>query len=378
MNNDTDIINSKALIDKVTAILEIGSEFREVYNKRYALDFDPLQLFKIDENRLSKLLAFLLDPMETHGQKAYFLKTLLKTIPLEYPEETGAFEYIELEEATDTNRRLDIVISFKNTVIGIENKIWASDQPNQLSDYNASLQSRGKKQSILIYLTPYGKEASEASISKLEAKELQDAGQLLYWSYTSDIMPFLKSSLGFVEPEILRNFILMMERYLSNIFIGKKSLLMDTKIKQLIKENLETTKAIVSEYNNWISEVKTSFKNLILELKNTDGLLTYEGVELKVLDFSENGIHYFRNDFIKNDFCIVLQIAQFETEVSIQIWSRSEDQLKQDFKNKTSLDFKKQNLEIEEIEKHFKQKRALISRFFNENSNNFNARVEYD
>lgn len=366
MNNDTDIINSKALIDKVTAILEIGIEFREVYNKRYALDFDPLQLFKIDENRLSKLLAFLLDPKETHGQKAYFLKTLLKTIPLEYPEETGAFEYIELEEATDTNRRLDIVISFKNTVIGIENKIWATDQPNQLSDYHTSLQSRGKKQSILIYLTPYGKEASEASISKLEAKELQDAGQLLYWSYTSDIMPFLKSSLGFVEPEILRNFIMMMERYLSNIFIGKKSLLMDTKIKQLIKENLETTKAIASEYNNWISEVKTSFKNLILELKNTDGLLTNEDVELKILDFSENGIHYFRNDFIKNDLCIVLQIAQFETEVSIQIWSRSEDQLKQDFKNKTSLDFKKQNLEIEEIEKQFKQKRALLVQYFND------------
>ncbi|WP_339848330.1 PD-(D/E)XK nuclease family protein [uncultured Dokdonia sp.] len=364
MNNI--VINSKVLIDKVTTILEIGSEFREVYNERYALDFDPFQLFKIDENRLSKLFAFLLDPKETHGQKAYFLKTLLKTIPLNYPEETGAFEYIELEETTDTNRRLDIVISFKNIVVGIENKIWASDQPNQLSDYHKSLQTRGKKKSILIYLSPYGKEPSETSISKLEAKQLQDAGQLMYWSYTSDIMPFLKSSLGFVEPEILRNFILMMERYLSNIFIGKKSLLMDTKIKNLIKENLETTKAIASEYNNWISEIKTSFKNLILELKNQDGLIINEGVELKTLDFLEKGVHYFRNDFMKNDLYIVLQIAQIDTEVSIEIWSKSEEQFKQYFKNKTSLDFKKQNLEIEEIEKQFKQKRALLVQFFND------------
>ena len=174
---NTEVFNqAKSLISKVDTVLEIGSEFRASYNERYALDFDPLQLFKIDENKLSQLLVFLLNPKESHGQNDRFLKVFIDQIFPQYQLDVGAFEYIEYKESTEDNRRLDIVISFNNIVIGIENKIWAVDQPNQLRDYHQALLNKGKKHTLLIYLTPYGKEPSEQSISNEESAELQKTG----------------------------------------------------------------------------------------------------------------------------------------------------------------------------------------------------------
>lgn len=363
--------NNKLFIDKISTILEIGNEYRESYNERYALDFDPLDLFKINENKLSELLAFLLNPAQSHGQRDKFLNMFIDQLSGDDHIETGDFEYIECEESTEQNRRLDIVVSFKHIVIGIENKIWAVDQLNQLRDYHQALLSKGKRHSVLIYLTPYGKEPSEHSISKEESRTLQSAGHLYYWSYVSDVIPFLKSSLGIVEPELLRNFIIMMERYLSNKFIGKKSLIMDHKIKQLVQDNLETTKAIVGAYNNLISDIKISFKDLITHIKEKENIALDNQTELKVLNWTENGVHYFRNDFIKKDLYIVLQIAQNETKTSLQVWSRSDEELKEDFKAKTGIDFKNRELSIEEIKILFREHKQAITGYFNNDTNQF-------
>ncbi|WP_060524773.1 PD-(D/E)XK nuclease family protein [Nonlabens sp. MIC269] len=365
--------NSKLLIDKISTVINIGNEFRKSYNERYALDFDPLNLFKINENKLSELLAFLLDPEQAHGQKDKFLNLFMDQIVGVNLDNAGEFEYIECEEATADNRRLDIVISFKNLVIGIENKIWAVDQMNQLKDYYQALKGKGKEKSVLVYLTPYGKEPGEHSITREESKALQSAGNLHYWSYVSDVIPFLKMSLGIVEPPLLRNFIIMMELYLSNKFLGKKSLIMDKKIKNLVQENLETTKAIVTAYQSLISDIKIAFNKLIGHIKRMENVVLKEDVDLRVLDWTEGGVHYFRNDFMKKDLCIVLQIAQHETRTSIQVWSKSNEILKENFKDKTRLDFKSQELTIEEIKKLFRENKQAIAAYYNDSSNQFES-----
>ena len=86
-----------------------------------------------NEIGLSKILAFLLDPTETHGQGDLFLNSFLKYIG---KNNFLAYDSIQVsvEKKTNKNRRHDIFIEgFLNNkprwIISIENKLrFASDQ----------------------------------------------------------------------------------------------------------------------------------------------------------------------------------------------------------------------------------------------------------
>ena len=57
------------------------------------------------------------------------------------------------EYVFDTKRRIDILIYADNYIIGIENKIWSSEQENQTSDYEESMSKLSSKYKG-IYLHP--------------------------------------------------------------------------------------------------------------------------------------------------------------------------------------------------------------------------------
>ena len=77
---------------------------------------------------------------------------------------TGSFNdsQVHAEHRTDTGRSIDIVVRVRgNTWIGIENKPWAGEQPNQISDYLRYLQTRARSvtgpDAWLVYLSGDGK-----------------------------------------------------------------------------------------------------------------------------------------------------------------------------------------------------------------------------
>lgn len=111
---------------------------------------------------------------------------------------------VDTEFVCPDSKRIDILVRLKFKPCGskapyyrvliIENKIYASDQPQQLDNYFAALKDLGytSKEIVLIYLTPEGDDPSEDSFCAADNENVS----LITLSYKIDIMKLLDDSLA--------------------------------------------------------------------------------------------------------------------------------------------------------------------------------------
>lgn len=128
--------------------------------------FNAFSLFNTNENASSRVLAFLLDPQETHGQGTAFLCLFVRKFLPEWHELPLGNINIIVEHSTEESRRIDVYLKIGDYHIGIENKFrGANDQPNQIRDYLRELERKtdNKDKFRLIYLGPKGEEPSYES-----------------------------------------------------------------------------------------------------------------------------------------------------------------------------------------------------------------------
>ena len=160
-------------------------------DRHLARKFDFFHFINLNENRMSDVFAYLLDPDETHGQGNLFLREFLSDVPLKWLPESGWFRVrigreVITSRIENWNRRIDIEIAFQIddgwAAIAVENKPWAVDQDQQLSDYARHLESIYGERFKLIYLTPNEEEPSEDSIKRDKREKLEKEGKLGYAS----------------------------------------------------------------------------------------------------------------------------------------------------------------------------------------------------
>lgn len=208
-------------------------EVRSVYDEQVAFEFNATSFFSPDENKTSEILAFFLDPNKNHGQKGTLLKLFVKhfdlqMLPSKLLEDLNLIKVIP-EDTTAEKRRIDITIQFGNDeyIIGIENKIGtAPDLHNQLHDYVKELRDRMKgddKRWTLFYLTPYGDNPSDDSISAAERLQLVNSknGNLRVISYCEDIIGLLGQYEMSCKAENVRAFLKDFGQYLKQKHLGK-------------------------------------------------------------------------------------------------------------------------------------------------------------
>ena len=194
----------------------VAKSVKAQMDKYLASDFNLVSILALEEKTISRLIGLLLEPDGVHGQGNVFLKKFAETLrkclkeigienPMENVGEIGNAK-VETEHSTDKGRRVDILIDLPNFVIGIENKIWAGDQKDQLKDYGEYLANKGKDY-LLIFLTCDGREPSEWSIPKDERIELERDGRLIALSYGQLLLPWLKECLKECEADKVRWFI---------------------------------------------------------------------------------------------------------------------------------------------------------------------------
>ena len=179
-NNINQIVDSLISINQVIENFRLQREKNELYDSNR---FNPFQFLQTDEMGLSKILAFLLDPTETHGQGDLFLNSFLKFINkhqfLAYQKVNIYLEKITKEEndeitneTTNKNGRHDIFIegildNKTSWVISIENKLQgAIDQPKQMHTYDKDLKNYVSDSYFLIYLPIFSNNPPEKSISE--------------------------------------------------------------------------------------------------------------------------------------------------------------------------------------------------------------------
>lgn len=132
--------------------------------------FDALGIARI-EIRHSNFLAWLLDPAESHGQGALFLKAILMDLLAQTPPEMRPFSPVQLDGAELRGvelrrewKHIDILITCQEPkfVIAIENKIGSGEHGLQLSRYETVLnEAFGNVPKQFVYLTIDGDEPSE-------------------------------------------------------------------------------------------------------------------------------------------------------------------------------------------------------------------------
>lgn len=131
--------------------------------------YNIFQVLEIESKEvlICRFLGDLLDPNGSHGCKIEFLKRFLKLLKAEEVSDAELINAkVVLEEHTDNNRRIDIVIHLSTEVYPIEVKIWAGDQDEQLYDYWEYCKNLNATK--IYYLTPTGWSPSENSIKGLQ------------------------------------------------------------------------------------------------------------------------------------------------------------------------------------------------------------------
>ncbi|WP_241010293.1 PD-(D/E)XK nuclease family protein [Aggregatibacter actinomycetemcomitans] len=190
------IINSLISINQVIENFRLQREKTELYDSNR---FNPFQFMRTDEMGLSKILAFLLDPKEKHGQGDLFLNSFLKYIG---KQKFLAYDSIKVsvEKLTGKNHRHDIFIEgFLNNkrcwIVSIENKLrFASDQEEQLKDYRDDLERYKEAEYCLIYLPVFKENPSEHSIPEGEWIDLISKKKAVLLS-AKDLVDWLDNTL---------------------------------------------------------------------------------------------------------------------------------------------------------------------------------------
>ena len=187
--------------------------------------------FHFDENRMSDVLADLLQPNSVHGQGDLFLSALLKDLRKDEATQSGVSrlgllldgaswsQVRVVREAYTThieawNRQIDIEISMRvgenpdRVAIAIENKPpSAPDQPNQLNDYAKHLEGKYDGRYLLLYLTPGGTEPTEGSLPAPRRDELRCQGHFACVSMVEWVNGWLQEAENQVKAAYVQRFV---------------------------------------------------------------------------------------------------------------------------------------------------------------------------
>jgi hypothetical protein len=187
--------------------------------------FNVFDLIEPDENKLSDVLKWLLDPEGNHGQGDLFLGLLLKHLDLGSEATNTMKAKVHREAPTfgieKYRRRMDVLLEAGALVV-IENKLDAPEQPEQVKHYLEYLDRRTNSlctKSALIYLTPNGRKPN--SLDKVTLRMYEENGRLKCWNYHGELRNWLKDCqreceaekikyyltdfLGYIESELIQD-----------------------------------------------------------------------------------------------------------------------------------------------------------------------------
>ena len=272
-------MNDEARLNHFFSVLR---EKRKAFADNYAFfapklapHFNSFLFIRPDEMKLSEILAMLLNPLGDHAQSDLFLKLFFAEIDLTYPNDTRNIK-VGCEVSTDRienkSRRIDIEINFGDHFgVAIENKPWAYDQDQQLSDYAKQMQHKFGKDWCLIYLSGYDSNPSEDSATSGQLETWEENNQYKKINF-GQIVEWLIKCEAQCQADHVRHFLRDFIGYCKNEFLGEIDLVDANLIKDfaLKDENLELAIAIGQQmtsikdelFDKFLKDLKTEFENV--------------------------------------------------------------------------------------------------------------------
>ena len=219
---------------------KVLNDFKSLHIQTVAIEptFLDISGFPHYENVFSNILQFFFQTNEAHGMGDLFIQALLKTVG-ENISNTIIVNEVFREQPTPSGKRLDIVITTDDYVVGIENKIYAV-LTNDLADYSTYLQSilTGRKlKRIVLSINPIVTYSGFVNITYKELFKSVDSLMGNYWqgsnrkfmAYLNDFMQNIRrlegaSSMNSDEIKFINDNILDLENLVSTLNSMKKEL----------------------------------------------------------------------------------------------------------------------------------------------------------
>ena len=219
---------------------KVLDDFKRVHIQTVAIEptFLDISGFPHYENVCSNILQFFFQTNEAHNMGDLFIQALLKTVG-ENISNTIIVNEVFREQPTPSGKRLDIVITTDDYVVGIENKIYAV-LTNDLADYSTYLQSilTGRKlKRIVLSINPIVTYSGFVNITYKELFKSVDSLMGNYWqgsnrkfmAYLNDFMQNIRrlegaSSMNSDEIKFINDNILDLENLVSTLNSMKKEL----------------------------------------------------------------------------------------------------------------------------------------------------------
>jgi hypothetical protein len=230
IRNKAICMNPEDFLHRVYGRIDGFRQAQKIYASKLAPDFSVFNFIAPDEMRLSKIIASLIDPLDSHAQEMSFLNAFLKRFTLEnyLPVTTGAKVSTEVvtNQIDNSMRRMDILIDFGQSAIVIENKPWAADGYRQVKDYLKQLKNSHPHMHCLLYLSGNGKLPSGESIAEAEMERLIKEKRLLIIAYPQ-LLDWLSDCRAICHSERVRAFLDDFSYYIQSQFVGVQDMEFD-------------------------------------------------------------------------------------------------------------------------------------------------------
>lgn len=319
--------------------IKLAEDVRIYYGKEIAPDFNSFDFWWIDENKVSSILSFFLDPNQKHEQGDIYLKHFIRKFDLNF------FQFdkddkisVQCELSIPNKRRIDIAISKNSSeqVIAIENKIYVStaDQKDQLKDYISFLEQRTNDNYCLIYLSPQEKKVSTNSIGDDEKQKYEMNNKLKFLLYEENMIDCINEFSLLTDNIRVKSFIKDFEKTLRKMYMGENNINSKQVVIDFINEN-EKNLEISFLVSNSLQEVKKQllqkFKHQISEIGN-ELSLEVEETKLKPSNWKNHMI-----TFSFESGGVLYGITRKESDNNKTRFLEIEDLLEQTFKDKFNV-----------------------------------------
>lgn len=298
----------QSLFDKICLLNQDYKRQEDEKGESYNL-FKVIDMTSNETSVHSAFLADLLNPKGLHHMGDTFLRLFTDEFlnDMSFSTETAVVErekYIGPVTAT-TGGRLDIIVTDtgKKAII-IENKIYASDQENQLIRYHNYAETNTSEHK-LFYLSLDGTVHDEDKTAKHDNKELIEEEHFFTISYESDILKWLELCREkVVDKPLIREGIshyINLIKHLTNQTISKE---MEKDLKNLILENpkyIQNLGIIREAINISVVELQRRFWELLKEKMETAGCPVIESGKYRyALDEKEDRINKYYKGNLNN------------------------------------------------------------------------------
>ncbi|MCJ2077653.1 PD-(D/E)XK nuclease family protein [Methylobacterium sp. E-016] len=229
--------------------------------RRRAPEFTVFDFIRPGELILSEILASLLDPAGTHGQGSLFLAEFLNTLQLDWSTVDLDGARVQVEAPTFERRRVDIVIRFGDAVLGIENKPFAADQPNQVTDYLAwlDLAVPGGRRCLVYLAHAEGVLPAEGSISAKHRQSRHAEDQFRPLSYPG-LVPWLERARNRCEAASVTAFIDALIQFIRREFMGIRDMTERQQLVRIVRQSPEALRSAL-EILSAATEIQTDIMN---------------------------------------------------------------------------------------------------------------------